>query len=168
MKDSPKYACTYFDKNFLYRGKALINSFLKNSSENDIIYVLALDDETKSSLYKTKDQRVIIIELNDILPLGDNQKVYKTNRELYFSLTPTLCKYLILKKELSHVLYLDADVFIFSSLDCLYDEVNGCTIAACSHRRPYIIDLIGRNYGKFNVGINYFSNDSESIKCLTE
>jgi len=164
-----KYICTYFDSNFLPRGLALYESIKKNAQEF-ILYILALDKTTFDYLQALRDEKIIPIsirEYNNFFSI-DIQK-FTDKKQFYFSLTPKLCIYLL--KNYPHIdilLYLDADVYIFNSLDILYDEIGSAAITMCPHRINPIINFFSHHYGSYNVGVNSFRNNEEALNCLNE
>ena len=170
MSFSPKRdICTYFDKNFLPRGLALLDSLEKNS-DNFIVYILALDDETAEYLNNLNKMHIQVITLHQYSEyFSIDQTKFKNKKEFYFSLTPALCLYVLKHySEIEILLYLDADVYLFSNLEILYKEVGEASIAMCSHRKPWYINLVSTNYGIYNVGVNLFRNDEEGNQCLEE
>lgn len=164
-----KYICTYFDINFLPRGLSLLDS-LKENADNFKLYILALDDEVVDYFFKLEDKNVKIITLKDYSAyFSIDKSKYQNEKEFYFSLTPGICLYLMQNfKDIDLLLYLDADVYLFNKIDILYQEIGDSSIAICSHRLPWYINLVSKNYGVYNVGVNAFRNDKEGNKCLVQ
>ncbi|MBK7627776.1 MAG: hypothetical protein IPJ16_11410 [Bacteroidales bacterium] len=94
---------------------------------------------------------------------------FEDKKQYYFSATPNLCLYLIEKYPgINILLYLDADVYVYDSLNSLYEEFSDSSVGFCSHRLHPIIDLFTRSYGKYNVGVNLFRNSETGLKCLRD
>ena len=163
-----RYICTYFNVNYLARGLALIDSILVHNPDS-VIYVLALDEKVESSL-KLNVNNVRLITLDYYLERNEIKKSkYSDEKQFLFSLTPNLCKLIIFENEdIDILLYLDADVYVRSSLDLIYEEFSSFSIGACSHRINSLIKRFSHNYGNYNVGVNLFRNDESGRKCLTE
>jgi hypothetical protein len=164
-----KHICTYFDFNFLPRGLALYNSIKKFHSDF-ILYVLAFDKETYDFLINLNYENIkpISFEVYNSY-FNTNQDKFADRKQYFFSATPNICLYLFEEeKSIDLLLYLDADVFVFNSLDSLYAEVTDSSIAFCSHRFPPLFNLLSRNYGRFNVGVNFFRRTDSGMKCLRE
>jgi len=163
-----RYICTYFDSNFLPRGLALYDS-LKSNSKNFKLFILALDDECYNNLINLNDENIVVISLVDYTQFfGSNQKdKFNNEKEFYFSITPALCIY-ILKQylDIDILLYLDADVYLFDDVELIYNEIGSSSIAMCTHRLPWYVRFISKNYGIYNVGVNAFRNDQEGNLCL--
>ncbi|MFA6143777.1 MAG: glycosyltransferase [Sulfuricurvum sp.] len=162
-----KHICTYFDKNFLPRGLALFYSIKKHSIDFKF-YILSLDDETEKYLLSLNEANIIVINMQQYaIHFSIDKSKYNNEKEFYFSITPAICLY-ILKKypDIDLLLYLDADVYLFNDLEILYDEIGSASIAMCSHRLPWYVNIISTNYGIYNVGVNAFRNDKEGKQCL--
>ena len=160
---------TYFDVNFLPRGMALLDSLEKNC-DDFTLYILALDDEVVKYFKQLGKKNIQIITLEDYsLYFSIDKSKYKNKKEFYFSLTPAICLYVMRNyKDVDLLVYLDADVYLFNSIEILYAEIGNASIAMCSHRLPWYINLVSKNYGIYNVGVNAFRNDKEGIKCLEQ
>jgi hypothetical protein len=165
-----KYICTYFNENFINRGCALIDSIYK-TNENFVLYILALDDVTYNYLserYISKDL-VILSMSNYSIFFKINTEKYSDKKQFFFSITPNLCQWITNEySEVDILLYLDADVYLFSDLEPIYNEFNGYSIGTCSHRHNKLIKKISSHYGKFNVGVNLFRNDIVGKKCISD
>ncbi len=164
-----KHICTYFDSNFLPRGLALLDSIEKNS-DDFLYYVLALDEKAEQELKALNNKHIVVISLEDYSSyFSIDRSKFQDKKEFYFSLTPGLCLYVLKKyNDIDIILYLDADVYLFNDLEIVYNEIADSSIAICSHRLPWYINLISKNYGIYNVGVNAFRNDEEGIKCLQD
>lgn len=161
------HICTCFDSNFLPRGLALYKS-IKQFHNNFVFYVLAFDDTTSDYIKALNYNNIEVItpcSYNEYFNTSPDK--YSDRKQYFFSATPNLCLYVLEKHpEIDSVLYLDADVYVFNSLDTLYEEVNGASIAFCSHRFYPLFDLLSKNYGRYNVGVNFFRNTETGLKCL--
>jgi hypothetical protein len=164
-----RHIATYFDENFLPRGLALYDSIV-NNSDDFILYILALDEYTKEYFTKLAKDNIVVIGVHEYITYYNIDKTkYSTDKEFYFSVTPSLCLYVIENfKDIDILLYLDADVYLFNDLEILYNEIGDSSISMCSHRIAWYLDVFSKNYGKYNVGVNAFRNDGEGIKCLKQ
>ncbi|MGE0088139.1 MAG: glycosyltransferase [Bacteroidales bacterium] len=163
------HICTYFDFNFLPRGIALYNSIKKFHSEFKF-YVLAFDTETYDYLTNLNDSRIVPISFQTYNSFFNTSiDNYEDKKEYYFSATPNICIYLLNQyPDIDILLYLDADVYLFSSLEPLYNEFGNNSIGICPHRLHPLVKLLTKNHGIYNVGVNLFRNNSVGKKCLNE
>ncbi len=164
-----RYICTYFDYSFLPRGLALYHSIIKNCPDF-LFYVLALDDATYSYFNEKKLDKVVVIDIEDYkrhFKVDINK--YQDKKQFYFSITPNICLYVLeLKPDIDILTYLDADVFLFNSIEHLYDELGTASIGIASHNLPKWYKAISNHHGHYNVGVNCFRNDKTGIECLTD
>jgi len=164
-----KYFCTYFDYNFLPRGLALYHSIKRIYSDFDF-YILAFDKQTHEKLNNLNDQNIKVISFEEYDKYFNTSiDRFEDKKQYYFSATPNICLYLLEKRpEIDLLLYLDADVFVFNSLDTLYQEVKEASIAFCSHRFYPLYKFLSKNHGMYNVGVNFFRNDENAKVCLRD
>lgn len=138
--------CTYFDRRYLLKGLALLASLERHMAQPWCIYVLCLDEETWQALYrlavlpKTRifpELTVYPIRL-ELLEGTDPElwtlKAERSPREYIFTLTAPWILALLDGQGLPELSYIDADCFLFSSLDPLYAEVADSSIAIIPHR----------------------------------
>ncbi len=169
MTKETKYICTYFDFNFLPRGLALYYSLKKHHSDF-LLFILTFDEKTYNFLWKLNETQIVLISFKEYdLYFKTSAEKFIDKKQYYFSATPNLCLY-VLKKwpDIDILLYLDADVYVYNSLDTVYDEFSEASIGFCSHRFNYLFKILSNNYGKYNVGVNFFRNDSIGLKCLLD
>jgi hypothetical protein len=163
------HICTYFDFNFLPRGLALYHS-IKRFHDNFVFYALVFDTETYNYLNVLNFSNIVLISPESYNKHFNTDPVKFSDRKQYFfSSTPNLCLYIFEKyKDVDILLYLDADVCVYNSLDILYKEAGEASIAFCSHRFYPLFNLLSKNYGRYNVGVNYFKRTEMGLKCLTD
>jgi hypothetical protein len=147
----------------LPRGLALYQS-IQRFSNDFTFYILCLDDEVYRELKNIDLDNTFLLERNFVSFEGDSKRGSK--KEEYFSLTPAFCLEVLNQFKPDHILYLDADVYLFNDISIFFDEVADCSVAICEQRIPYLIKLMTVNYGRYNVGVNYFRNDINGENCL--
>jgi hypothetical protein len=164
-----KYFCTYFDQNYLPRGLALYYSVKKFHSDF-VFFVLTFDNYTYDYLNQLGENEIKLISINDYnLYFQTSADKFRDKKQYYFSSTPNICLYLLTEyPEIDVLLYLDADVFLFNSLDPLYEEFGSSSIGVTPHRVNPILKLFVKHYGKYNVGVNMFRNSETGLKCLRD
>lgn len=162
--------CTYFDTFYLPRGLALYRSLLAHAGPFRL-WVLCLDNEAHDILTKLAYPEIIPLHLEE-LEHGDAPLVQaKGNRsrvEYYFTLTPILPRWILTNSsDVEMITYIDADLYFFSDLTPLFDELGGGPVMIIEHRFPPRLKAKGfERVGRFNVGWLTFRNNREGLACL--
>lgn len=165
-----RYYCTYFDKNYLTRGIALIQSLSQHETKKFTIFVICLDELSLSIIEKLNLPHVApiplgAIEHNDSALLSI--KSTRTPVEYYWTLTPTVISRLLEWQDNIDILtYLDADMFFFSSPDPVFEEFGGHSILIHEHRFSPALAYLEKESGKYNVGWMSFRKDASAREVL--
>ena len=159
--------CTYFDRNYLLRGLAMYRS-LKQHDAPFHFHVLCLDDYTFEVLTKLNQPDLRPIKLSDF-ERGDTALLEaKGNRsaiEYYFTCTPSILLYVLNNgDDVEIVTYLDADMYFYSSVQPIYDELGEKSILIVGHRFPAHLRSM-EIHGIYNVGWLSFRNDAQGREC---
>ncbi len=165
-----RYFCTYFDQNYLTRGLALHRSLVEHAGDFELV-VLCMDAETESAL------RTRALPHLRLLPVAELTRRYpalaaaqsdRTKLEFYFTCTSWLMRHLLGQLPAGELLtYLDADLYFFSSLQPIYDEIGAASVAITPHRFPASLAHLER-YGKFNVGWVSLRHDPTGETCAAD
>jgi hypothetical protein len=160
--------CTYFDQWYLTRGLALYRS-LKQHCPSAHLWVLCLDQRCHEILSTLALPDVHLIALPD-LEKGDHEladaKSTRTQVEYYFTCTPSLALFVLNENpQVDLITYLDADLYFFSDVTPIFDEIADRSIAIVGHRFPAHL-VAFQQYGIYNVGWLSFRRDSHADACL--
>lgn len=162
-----RFFCTYFDKNYLYRGLVLHSSMLKHI-KHFTLYILCLDGKTYEILDKMNLDSVKLIRMTDFE--DDRLKQVKGTRstvEYYWTCTPSLPLYVFkIDKEIDIITYLDSDLMFFSSLEVVFEEFGDSSILAVEHRFSRNVKESTALNGKYCVQYLSFRRDKEGLACL--
>lgn len=163
------YYCTYFDKNYLLRGLALIASLQEKKGSDFTIYAVCLDEFTRAILNRLDIPQVKSVALHEIEQNDAALIAARGNRntvEYYWTLTPTIILRVLERNPHIDVLtYLDSDLYFFSSPDPIYDELGDASVLIHGHRFPNIFEHLAVN-GLYNVGLLCFRNDARALVVL--
>jgi len=129
-----------------------------------------MDDDSYSLLLKINIPEVIAISLIEF-EKGDGElakaKKNRSRVEYYFTCTPKLPLYILGHNPDVHLItYLDSDIYFFSDLKPVYEEINRSSIAIIAHRFPQNLKRLLK-FGKYNVGWITFRRDESGLACLT-
>jgi hypothetical protein len=163
-----RYFCTYFDHRYLPQGLALHESLSRHCFDFTL-WILCLDRQTHVALCTLKLPKVELIRLDELECDDESLRPAKANRSLleyYFTCTPFLPLFILKNNPaVDLITYLDADLFFFSSIEPLFDEIENHSIAIIPHRFPPAFRKAER-HGVFNVGWVTFRRDENGIACL--
>jgi hypothetical protein len=164
-----RYYCTYFDRNYLYKGLALYRSLHRHSTQFTL-WILCFDEETYNILDRMKLREVKLISLSEFEQHNLELLEVKRTRnqvEYYWTCTPSLPYYILRHHpEIDIITYFDADLYFYQDLHPLYTELGQKSILIVGHRySPDHIAAQSRR-GIFNVSILSFRNNSDGLTCL--
>jgi hypothetical protein len=163
-----RFFCTYFDQGYLPRALAMYHSLVQHCP-SFTLWVLCLDDECYETLNKMSLPHIEIISLKDFEHGDKALQQAKQNRsriEYYFTCTPSLPLFILEHCPFVDLItYLDADLYFFSELDSVYDEIADNSIAIIPHL--FTPDMKHREvHGIYNVGWVTFRRDANGLACL--
>jgi Lipopolysaccharide biosynthesis proteins, LPS:glycosyltransferases len=165
-----RYYCTYFDKNYLLKGLALISSLHAHEPDPFRLYVVCLDELTQELLNRLAIKQVVTVPLADIEAGDSGLASAKQNRsqvEYYWTLTPSVIACLLKRFPLIDVItYLDADLYFFSSTAPIYAALGDSSILIHEHRFSPQLAFLAR-YGTYNVGLLCFRNNADGLEALS-
>ncbi|MBF0543819.1 MAG: glycosyl transferase [Candidatus Riflebacteria bacterium] len=160
--------CTLFDQFYLDKGLALYYS-LKETHKDFVLWVLCLTPKCYEILEGLALDKIRLIKLIDLEKTDSKLFQAKNNRsviEYYFTLAPVLPLFILQHNpEITSISYVDADIYFFSDMDEIYNEIGENSIGIIENRfykNPQALLAAGQ----FNVGFIFFRNDPEGIKCL--
>lgn len=165
-----RYYCTYFDRKYLTRGVALIESLRRTEATNWEMFVVCMDEMTAVVLRSLSLPNVRLIPVHEI-EARDSEllavKPVRTVVEYYWTMTPTvILRILERNPEVNQLTYLDADLLFFSSPQPLFDELRDRSILIHEHRFSPAQAQLGAGNGKYNVGLLSFNRKPTAFKAL--
>ncbi len=157
-----RYYCTYFDRNYLPRGLALIRSLTAHSEGDWQIFIVCMDEDSRIILDKLSLPHVCPLMLADIErddPQLTGAKSDRSHVEYLWTTTPAIILWLLERHPEMYLLtYLDADLFFYSSPEPIFHELGRDSVLIHEHRyTPELRDM--EINGKYNVGLVSFRND---------
>lgn len=162
------YFCTYFDRHYIDKGLALYQSIVRHCSPFRI-WILCMDDVTYQILSEMQLPQVRLIALTEFERDDPMLQEAKSNRSLieyYFTCTPSLPIYVLDNApEVDVITYLDADMYFFSSIEPIYQELGDGSVLIIGHRFPPALKKL-EIFGIYNVGLLAFRKDVNGLTCL--
>lgn len=160
--------CTYFDHRYLARGLALIRSLRRHVPDAQV-WVLCLDPEAEYILRETDEPGVTPIALADFergdAGLAAAKADGRGTVEYYFTLTPSLVRYVLDHAGAQIVTYLDGDMWFLADPEPVYRAMSDASVLIIPHGfTPRMKHL--EKFGIYNVGWLSFRNDTRGRACL--
>ena len=144
----------------------MLLSLQKNCSQLHV-HVLCLDKETQNILSTINLSFVTLISLAEI----EDEKLLEAKRsrgiaEYCWTLSPCLPWFVLqINSKIDFITYLDADLFFYSSVHPLFDEIGLASIAIIEHR--FSPEFKEREInGRFCVEWVSFRRNEEGLRCL--
>jgi hypothetical protein len=162
-----RYFCTLFDSGYLLKGLAMIHS-LKQFCPAMKIYVLCMDEKTKSIFEHLNLPFVICITLADV----ENEELLKAKAdrgvaEYCWTLSSCFTWYVMQNfSEIDLLTYVDADLLFYSDVQPLFDEIGDASIAIIEHRFTDRLKHLEIN-GRFCIEWVGFRRDDQGLACLS-
>jgi len=175
-----KNYCTIADKDYLLYALTLYES-LQEIDEEFTLFFLCLDDYVYTfllnqnldnivpiSVYELEKKDSQLLELRsglaspDAVAHGRNKNVDPSYIQFCWALASYFSWYLLVNKSISHISYVDSDLFFYQKTQPFFNEIDNKSVGIISHRIPY-----NAHAGEYNVGIVYFNNDEVGLKCVT-
>lgn len=165
-----RYYCTYFDRHYLNRGLALIESLHRHETSPFTLFVVCMDEITRAVLAELAVPGLRLIPLHEIERKDEALLAAKGSRSLveyYWTMTPTIIlRILECHREIDLLTYLDADLFFFSTPQPIFEELGENSVLIHEHRfSPSQASLKAHN-GRFNVGLLSFRRDTRGLQAL--
>ncbi len=165
-----RHYCTYFDRNYLGRGLALIESLARHEADDWRLFVICMDEVTRLMLRQAAPARVVAVPFHEIE--GRDEPLLRTKAErslieYYWTATPTVILRLLERHpDIDVLTYLDADLYFFSSPQPLFTELGERSILVHGHRFSAAHTWLQDTNGKYNVGLVSFRNDEIGRRAL--
>ncbi len=162
-EDDTKFFCTLISGEYLIKGLAFYHSLAKHV-EKFRLWICCVDETSYFILNNLNLTNVILIALSEIE--DDSLKSVKPGRQLHefcWTLKAPLVQYVLSNYDVDHIIYCDADLFIFSDLNPVYESWKGHSVFLCRQRDSYEFE---KTHGSYQAGFIGFRNDRESHKIL--
>lgn len=156
-----------FDRRYLPRGLALLDSLRVHCRDFRLI-VLCLDPETEaalSALNAPEVQLVPLARMEQDEPALAATRSGRTQAEYYFTCCGCLPAYLLARfPDIDLLTYVDADTYLFSDPEPIFQELEGQAVGITEHRFAKLASRRLRN-GRFNVGWVSIRSDPDGLAC---
>lgn len=165
-----RYFCTYFDRNYLIKALAMIESLKRHSGSAFHMFALCMDEISRVILRRLAPPHVTPVAMHEIENGDEALLTAKHNRsmvEYYWTSTPTVILRLLERNLAADILtYVDADLFFYSSPQPIFYELSSGSVLIHEHRFPPGEKDKSAFSGRFNVGLMSFRRCEEAFRIL--
>lgn len=163
-----RHYCTLFDIHYAARALALASSLGRHDGDF-VLHALCLDEASERLIRGLGDPRIAAIGLSELERGDPRLPVARANRgwvEYCFTLSPFLPLHLLrAHPEIPLVVFVDADCHFHASPRPIFDAFGDDSILVVEHR--FAADRRSLlQFGRYNVGLLLFRNDTEGLACL--
>lgn len=165
-----RHYCTYFDRNYLAKGLALVESLRRHEVEGFTLHVVCLDEITRTLLKRLALPDVVTVPVHELERDDEALRTAKSNRSLteyYWTLTPTVVLRILERNPAIELLtYLDADLYFYGNSQPIFDELGGRAILIHEHRFSPAQRHLATHNGLYNVGWLSFRRNATGRAAL--
>ncbi len=168
MQVQPRHFCTLFDRGYTFKGVAMLRSLYRHCPGAHV-FVLCMDDVTQKTLQGLSFPALTCIALADF----EDQAMLEAKKtrnvaEYCWTLTPCLAWHVLERDPtIASITYLDADLYFYSPVQPLFDEIGDASIAIIEHRFTPRLQHLEVN-GRYCVEWVGFRRDQEGMACLKQ
>lgn len=161
-----RYFCTLFDSNYLLKGVAMLRT-LQQHCPDAHVHVLCMDEVTREILNQIDLPHITCLSLAEVEDTALLAvKPSRSMAEYCWTLSPCLPWYVLqTNPQIDFITYLDADLYFYSSVQPLFNEIGDASIVIIEHRFPNAFKHLEVN-GRFCVQWVSFRRDTEGLACL--
>ena len=161
---------SHFDKNYVSQGIAMMRSIRSLSSLKVIFCCICHDEESIRMVERENreagDSDSIQFLTSNLIDSSSELKLTFQNRnriEFLYALSPFIVEYAINKIDSDVTVYVDADIYFYGDIkECLLPIIEGNKKVIFVEHRFKVMARNKMKYGKFNVGLVAFKNESDA------
>jgi hypothetical protein len=153
-----RHFCLMTSENYIAKSILMYESLLNHYNNEFRLYYFCFDNQTYNYLLKAN--------YNNIIPIARNEwedaellkvKSSRSTTEYFFTTTGSLILYVFKEFKVDMCIYLDADLYFFSSPEILIDEMGDKSIMITEHR--YADQKLSKLHGKYCIQFMPVRND---------
>ena len=158
--------CTVSDWGYLVRVLLLYDSLVQHEPEFHL-WLLAMDERVERALTGADREDLTVIPLREV----EDKELTEARQgrnwiEWVWLFQPAFPLWLLERKSVSHVLWLDGDMWLFGSLRPMFDEIGEADVAVSPHR--FADPRQEQTISVYNGGATYFRNSERGRACCQQ
>ena len=170
---------TISDKDYLLKALTLYESLKTTQEQEFCLYVVCLDGETEGVITSINESQLVAIPISEMeednfeirairyatpspeaVSNGSAQGKDPKYVQFCWVLASYSCWYLLHRKGLDHVFYLDSDLYFYRDMKGIWEEIGDQSVGIVRHRIDYL-----PSSGEYNVGLVFFRNNYIGRRC---
>ena len=171
---------TISDKDYAVKALTLYESLKKTQQSDFCLYLVCLDKETLEIVKNIDESSLVPIDIVEMeednfeisavryappspeaVSNGNAQGKDPKYVQFCWALASYSCWYLLHRKNLEHVFYLDSDLYFYRDMKDIWKEIEDKSVGIVRHRIDYL-----PSSGEYNVGLVFFRNDYSGRRCV--
>ncbi|MFB9276760.1 hypothetical protein [Cohnella cellulosilytica] len=163
--------CTIISKNYIAMARTLAQSFLEHHPTGKVYVLLADEDEGQIQASEPSFEWVRLPEIG--LPSSPDMRFQYDITEFNTAVKPFFLEYLLVRRGLESIVYLDPDTLVTQRMDDLYRRLPRYSIVLTPHiltplppdlQKPGEAELL--QAGVYNLGFIALSRKDEALRML--
>lgn len=130
--------CIMTTANYITKALVMYDSLINECKSDFNLFYFTFDELTYDYLIKINYKNIIPIPLHDLenfYPELRNTISTRSKAEYFFTCTPHIIDYVIKNYEVSHVIYVDADLYFYQDPTIILNELKGNSVLITEHWR---------------------------------
>jgi len=167
MNEKTNNYCTIISKEYLIKGIALYDS-ISRYDDNFHLWICTMDKPSDDVMKRLNLPNITVIHVSDIesRPLLEAKKT-RTTTEYCWTVKASFIKYIFQTlKWIKSIIYVDADVYLFSQADMLFQKLIRSDVLLTCHNFSQRFHNLYKQKGRFNAGIIGFKNSQKGVELL--
>lgn len=158
--------CSIVSKEYIHKILLLYNSLLKHD-DSFKFFIICMSKDTRNLLNAIKLDKAVLLTIDQIEETDPQLAAVKLGRnEKEYAWTSKGSVFLYLFKnypDIDHLLWLDGDIFFYSSPDTIFQELRQCSLLLTKERFKGENKKLNNVYGIYNTGLMGLRRDREAI-----
>ncbi|NLM44962.1 MAG: hypothetical protein GX201_13280 [Clostridiales bacterium] len=159
--------CTIISKEYLIKGIALYDS-ISRYDDSFHLWICTMDKSSDDLMKRLNLPNTTVIHVSNIenSSLLEARKT-RTTTEYCWTVKASFIKYIFkILKSIKSIIYLDADVYMFSQANLLFEQLKKNHVLLTSHNFSQRFHHLYKQKGRYNAGIIGFRNGQKGLELL--
>lgn len=161
--------CTIVSQEYIHKLLLLYNSLLKHD-DNFRFFIICMSKDTRNLLNDMKLDKAVLLTIDQIENTDPQLVAVKSGRnEKEYAWTSKGSVFLYLFNnypDIDHLLWLDGDIFFYSSPNPIFQELRQCSLLLTKERFNEKNKKLNNVYGIYNTGLMGLKRDKKALDFI--